>query len=425
MPSSAMKKVTAASELASIAFRVAMRRAISGPKRPSWSFKFECLAEYLHVKQSTDVEGYSKTVEKLLRDEGWTARLLSGLRSNIDYLSGDAHERVSVYKFNLKPHLSAELLLPTHLTNTPPERITALADDVIHRLPRTTPKTTILYLHGGGYIMGSTKSHRRTVSFFCTASNAKAIVINYRLAPENPFPAGLDDAIFTYRWLLAQPGEHPSRIVIMGDSAGGGLTLATLQQIRNIGLPLPAAGVCLSPWTDLTLSFASWEQNGHLDYVQKVPIEARQPFIDQNDAEGGEPHLGSYGSPFVKLYAGDVPLTNGLVSPLYGDYRNLPPLLIQVGECETLLDDSVHLARQARRHGVDVTLEIYEDMIHVFQAFKQIDSTGKADKAIKQIGQFVQQHAGGNNGTPVVPNRQMKECLHVKTVGVSAVHARL
>ncbi len=195
----------------------------------------------------------------------------------------------------------------------------------------------IYYLHGGGYVIGSINTHRALIARLSAASGARAFAINYRLAPEHPFPAAVEDAVSAYRWLLEQ-GVDPATIVIAGDSAGGGLTVATLVALRDAGVPLPAAAVCLSPWTDM-------EGIGESAKTRK----AADPMIDP---EGGLAQ--------AQLYLGGADPRTPLAAPLYADLRGLPPMLIHVGDAEVLLDDSTRLAERAKAAGVDVTLEVWD-----------------------------------------------------------------
>ena len=227
-----------------------------------------------------------------------------------------------------------------------------------------TPDAAILYLHGGGYVIGSPRSHRHLAAAIGAAADAAVLLPDYRLAPEHPFPAALDDAVIAYRWLLAK-NVAPSRIVIAGDSAGGGLTVATLVALRDAGTPLPAAAVCISPWTDLSFSLPTHTTRAAVD-----PIVTRE----------------GVGKMATAYLAGKDPRTS-LASPLFADLRGLPPLLIHVGDDEVLLDDAVQLAERARKAGVDVTLDVWPKMIHVWHWFFPMLDEGQA--AIDRIGEFV------------------------------------
>ena len=226
----------------------------------------------------------------------------------------------------------------------------------------------VLYLHGGGYVIGSINTHRDLAARISRATKARVLLIDYRLAPEHPFPAAVEDSVAAYRWMLAQ-GLKPSRIAVAGDSAGGGLTVATLVAIRDAKLAVPAAGVCLSPWIDLEGIGDSMKSKASVDpMVQKEGLlEMAAHYLNGQDAR----------SP--------------LAAPLYADLAGLPPLLVQVGTAETLLDDSTRLAERARKAGVKVTLEPWNDMIHVFQVFAPMLDEGQ--QAIDKIGEFVRANA--------------------------------
>ncbi len=226
----------------------------------------------------------------------------------------------------------------------------------------------VLYLHGGGYVIGSINTHRDLASRISRAAKARVLVIDYRLAPEHPFPAAVEDSVAAYRWMLAQ-GLKASRISVAGDSAGGGLTVATLVAIRDAKLATPGAGVCLSPWVDLEGLGDSMKSKSSVDpMVQKEALlEMATHYLAGQDAR----------SP--------------LAAPLYADLAGLPPLLIQVGTAETLLDDSTRIAERARKAGVKVTLEPWENMIHVFQVFAPMLDEGQ--QAIDKIGAFIRANA--------------------------------
>jgi acetyl esterase/lipase len=226
------------------------------------------------------------------------------------------------------------------------------------------PGRTLLYLHGGGYCIGSIDSHRGLATNIAHESRARALVIGYRLAPEFPFPAALDDCLAAYRWLLDR-GMRPEQLVVAGDSAGGALAISLLVSARDQGLPLAAAGVCLAPWTDLTLSGDSYASNTQSDLL-----------LDRRHLEQ-----------WAKWHLGDHDPLDPLASPLYADLHGLPPLLIQVGSAELLLSDATRFAERARRAGVDVTLEIMAHGQHVQQVAAGF--VPEARVAVAHIGQFV------------------------------------
>jgi epsilon-lactone hydrolase len=235
--------------------------------------------------------------------------------------------------------------------------------------PSARPRGALLYLHGGGYVMGSINTHRSLVAQLSAACGLRGLAVDYRLGPEHPFPAAVEDATAAYRWLLAQ-GIGPERIVVAGDSAGGGLTVATLVALRDARDPLPAAGVCLSPWVDLACTGESMRTKAAVD-----PMVQGDRLLRMAEA-----------------YLGSTPPETPLASPLHANLRALPPLLVQVGTRETLLDDATRLASRARAGGVDVVLEPWEDMIHVWQAFAPL--LPEANQAIARIGEYVRGRVG-------------------------------
>jgi acetyl esterase/lipase len=222
----------------------------------------------------------------------------------------------------------------------------------------------VLYFHGGGYVMGSIVTHRGLVAGISQASGARVLSVDYRLAPENRYPAAVEDGVACYRFLLEQ-GLAPASIAIAGDSAGGGLTMATLLALREAGDPLPAAGVCISPWVDLTQSGETIETKAEEDPM--VSGELLQQMAD--------------------AYVEDSDARAATASPCFADLAGLPPLLIQVGTAETLLDDSRRLADRAKSSGVDVVLEEWDEMIHVWHAFAPLLPEGR--QAILRIGEYL------------------------------------
>lgn len=222
----------------------------------------------------------------------------------------------------------------------------------------------VLYFHGGGYCLGSNRTHQSMVSYFVKALQAKALMVDYRLAPEHPFPAALEDAVTSYRWLLSH-GYSAKKVVIAGDSAGGGLAVATMMRLKEDRISLPSAGICLSPWADLTASGESYRTKAGED-----PLVQKDSILELADA----------------YLAGRVRQTP-LASPVFGDMTGLPPLLIQVGSAEVLLDDARRLAANAKSAGVEVVLEVWEQMVHVWQLFSALLPEGR--EALERAVHFI------------------------------------
>lgn len=227
------------------------------------------------------------------------------------------------------------------------------------------PQGTILYLHGGGYFQGSIATHRRLVAVLSLAAGARGLSVDYRLAPEHPFPAAVDDAVAAYRWLVSEGGEVPSRVVIAGDSAGGGLTFATLVALRDSGDPLPAGGFGISPWTDLAATGESVTSRRDHD-----------PVIDPSSI-----------NTMVRRYLPDGDPRQPLVSPLYADLEGLPPLLIHVGGAEVLYDDAVRMADAARKAGVEVDFAEWAEAFHVWHMLAGL--VPEADEAVEAAGVWI------------------------------------
>lgn len=268
-------------------------------------------------------------------------------------------EREDYERLALLPSPSDITTQPVTADGVTAEWVRALSADV---------DRAVLYLHGGGYVLGSIDTHRALAGRISRAAQARVLLVDYRLAPEHPFPAALDDSVAAYRWMLAS-GANPARVALGGDSAGGGLAVATLVLIKDARLRMPAAGVCISPWVDLECVADSMTTRAAVD-----------PWIDQE-----------YLARKAALYlAGKHPRTP-LAAPLYADLTGLPPLLIQVGTAETLLDDSKRLAARARRAGVDVVLETWEGMIHGWHAFAETLDEGQL--AIDRLGEFIRAKA--------------------------------
>jgi acetyl esterase/lipase len=223
----------------------------------------------------------------------------------------------------------------------------------------------LMYLHGGGYVFGGFDSHRDLAFRLSKASGMRVLLVGYRLAPENPFPAAVEDAAGCYRWLLTQ-GYEPGKIAIGGDSAGGGLTLSTLVNLKNLGVAQPAGAILLSPWLDLTVSGSSVATNARVDaMLSPVSLDS-----------------------FARLYLGELDRKAPLASPLFADLSGLPAMLVHVGSTEVLLSDAQRLVENIEKAGGEIALDIWPKMPHVFQLFSGRIPEGKA--AIEQLGQFIQ-----------------------------------
>lgn len=229
-----------------------------------------------------------------------------------------------------------------------------------------TDAPVLVWYHGGGFRMASALAYRAYGSQLAKTVGGRVLLVDYRLAPENPFPAAADDAETAYRWVLAQ-GTDPGKVVLAGDSAGGGLTASVALRTLAEG-PVPAALVCCSPLVDLTASGDTYDTNAELDKLWS-----------RTSAEE-----------VVELYLGDQDPTDPQASPVFGSWEGAPPLLIQVGSIETLLDDSDKLAEVVSAAGVDVTLRVYDDMPHIWQM--SYPAFPEAVEAVEELATFVRRH---------------------------------
>jgi acetyl esterase/lipase len=230
---------------------------------------------------------------------------------------------------------------------------------------------TILYFHGGAYFAGSITTHRDFAAHLVKATGFRVLLVDYRLAPEHPFPAAVEDAYAVYHWLLNQ-GFTSTKIIITGDSAGGGLTLAALLKLRDVGDPLPAGAVCISPWTDLAMTGESMMRNANIELMCKPD------FMKESAC----------------WYAAGYDAKNPLISPLYADLTGLPPAMVHVGADETLLDDSVRLAERAREASWPVDLHVWPGMFHIFPLVSYIP---EAKRSLMMISDFVYNCIDGNS----------------------------
>jgi monoterpene epsilon-lactone hydrolase len=279
---------------------------------------------------------------------------------------GRDHERpdIAAIRRNLK---NISRFIPGPPKGTDAARIDAGGVQAIQvATPRSRRDRHVLYLHGGGYNYGSPALYRDFIWRIADVTEARVLCLDYRLAPEYPFPAALDDAVGAYRWLLTE-GAAPGRMAIMGDSAGGGLTFGTLLRLRDELVPLPAAAAGLSPWTDLSLSGPSVRTNASVDPM----LNATQARFLADDYLGGADPAHPY------------------ASPLFGDPTGLPPSLLQVGSDEILRDDAALMAERMRGAGCAAELEIWPRMPHVWQLYARF--LPEARQAVERIGRFITQ----------------------------------
>ena len=232
---------------------------------------------------------------------------------------------------------------------------------------KASERSVLLYLHGGGYCIGSINTHRGMVSHIARAAETRALLIDYRLAPENPFPAALEDSTAAYKWLLSQ-SIGSGNIIIAGDSAGGGLTVSTLVSLKEKGIPLPAAAVLISPWVDMAITGDSVIYKADID-----PMVTKEGLIEMAEA-----------------YMDDTDPRTPLASPLHADLEGLPPMLIHVGTAEILLDDATRMVDHARKAGVEVTLNTAEGMCHVWHFFTTM--LPEALEAIEEVARFIRKN---------------------------------
>jgi acetyl esterase/lipase len=310
---------------------IRLRRSMRGPMLPSWDEKFETWARFLHhyAKRSTALP---LALQRKMLGVAPATPLTCSMRYEKVRAGG-----VPAEWFRGRSH--------------GPDGSGTIDDSRV-----------LLYLHGGGYSVGSIDSHRELVSRICVASGMSALVVDYRLAPEHRFPAQLDDALAAYRYLLGR--VDASRIVIAGESAGGGLTLSTLVALRDAREPMPAAAVAISPWVDLEMTGASMHTNARYDYVSREVLRV-----------------------YAKRFVATRDLRNPLAAPIHANLRGLPPLLVQAGGAETLLDDARRIAALAKAAGVDVALDVEDEMIHVWHVFAPFLPRGQ--QAIARVGAFI------------------------------------
>lgn len=317
-------------DLGAAAALVTARRLRHGPAHPGWSWRYETLVQLLR--------GTLRRLATLpARDQrtGWEARVLP------------------------HPVLRRVASRPVIAGGVPARWVTPVAG---------AGAPVVLYLHGGSYIYGSARTHGELVARLAIAARARVLLAEYRLAPEHPFPAAVDDALAAYRWLLER-GVEPGRVVIAGDSAGGGLAVATLAAARDAGLPMPAGAALISPWVDLAADAGDMRAAEAWDWGETWMFD-----------RWSSAYLGPRGD-----------ARDPLASPAHADLRGLPPLLVQVGGAELLRRQVEAFAARARAAGVELTLEVWDGEVHGWHTLAALHRPGRA--AIDRVGGFVRARA--------------------------------
>lgn len=305
-------------------FVVSMRRLLRGPRLPGWTWLFEVSNHFVKMQTATAFE-------------------------MTDHQAGREYEN--------------SLVLPSPaMAKVEIEACHAPVRGHWYRPKSAAKDITVLYLHGGGYAYYAS-AHQNLIALVTLAAKSQTFALDYRLIPEHPFPAQLDDALAAYRWLL-EGGIRPDRLVVMGDSAGGNLTLALLLALRDAHTALPALGICIAPWTDVTNPGESLEKNEPYDWVdQRMPRQWAEWLCKNSDPR------------------------NPLVSPVYADLHGLPPIYIQAGDAEILYDMIQAFYAEAQAQGVNVRLDVWQHMNHDFQAYGELLPQSK--DALQRIGQVI------------------------------------
>lgn len=312
---------------------VSMRRLLQGSRRPGWSWSLESMTEFLR--------------ENMPRGEQIEAQQVRTLMSHLQHIP--LGQNVTIQPAQEMP-VAGEWMIPAGSQG--PKR------------PSQEPVT--LYVHGGGYIAGSPRVYRSLTAQLACDTGTHVFCMDYRLAPEHPYPAALEDALATYRWLLRN-GTEPEQVALVGDSAGAGLIVALLCALRDEGEPMPAAAACLSPWVDLTCSRNSLNGNADCDYLNRDIVRA-----------------------CATMYCNGRDAADPTISPIRAELHGLPPLLVQIGTIELFFDETIEFAQRARAAGVEVELEAWDDMIHVWHMLYWLEP--KAKQAVQHVARFVQKH---------------------------------
>ena len=306
---------------------VTIRRIFHGPLLPNWSWRVESATYFLKM-QTKIAFGMTKPA--------------------------DAREYEDSLVFGSPA-----------VENMTKEKIVSVVKGHWYQPKKNASNVTVLYLHGGGFAYYS-KAHENLIALVTLAAKSNTFVPAYRLIPEHPFPAQLEDALTAYRWLLKNE-TSPKRMAVIGDSAGGNLVLSLLLSIREANLPLPSSAICIAPWTDLSNPGESMTKNATYDWIDKQMAEQ-----------------------WAEWYCKNTNVKNPLVSPIHADLRGLPPIYIQTGSAEILYDMICSFADRAKEQGANVKLESWPFMTHDFQAFG--DMTIESQEALKRIGEFVEQY---------------------------------
>ena len=304
-----------------------IRRRRYGPRRPGWSWWFESIQQMMARDTPSDPNISAEEIRSPL-------------------------ERVTAI-----PIHPAAQITPVIAGSVPGEWVT---------MPESQAERVIFYIHGGGYISGSPVTHRGVITQLARQAGARVLALDYRLAPEYPYPAAVEDVWTAYWWLLSE-GVAPTHIAVAGDSAGGGLSIAIMLALRDAGMPLPATAVCFSPWFDLAMEGNSICTNATTDYLNRQVLKASARMY----LNGANPHT-------------------PLASPLYADLHGLPPLLIQAGTAEMLVDDARRFALRAEAAGITVELELWDDMFHVWHFLYWLHP--KARQAIDSAASFIRRY---------------------------------
>ena len=326
-----------------IAIRAAIRRFIHGPADERWSWQLEITIAVAREFLRRNTIRANELAEK--EPEAWLARL-QRMRDLSDRTGMGMHCPALIEEFSID--------------DVPVMRFTPL---------NVNPQHEMLWVHGGGFHVGSVSSYRGMISHIAQRSGCRILAVDYRLAPEHIFPAAIEDSTKAWHWLL-ENSSHPEKLFVGGDSAGANIALSLTMQLRDSGITLPKACMLLSPWTDLLLAGPSFRRNSRIDYL------------------GGGLDIADL---LASTYAGDVPLTDPRVSPFHGDLSGLPPMLIQVGTNDMLLDDARAFTSKAKACGVEIELQEWDAQVHVWHQLYPVNPVSL--DAMDAMGEYMDQQA--------------------------------